>query len=205
MRGFKFRFYVIMILATLSLVSVGFASWIATETIYESSTGLIIVDDVLKVNDFITCSSEDITEFSFFKTGFVDEEGNISTSGKIASLLTINLDACENEFKDCDSIEVQFSMLQEKLSLFNDAVNISYTASVMQGENEISSVTTSNANLCVTTFEIPLSGGVIQVLITYTFTIENVDYYKTNIYPLLLKDDFNFTLSAKLTGKKVTS
>ena len=205
MKGLKFRFYVVMILATLSLVSVGFASWIASESISESVNGLIVVEDVRKVNEYITCSSEDITMFRFFKTGFVNSDGSISTTGNITANLTIDLDTCESEFSDCNTLEVQIDLMQENFALFNSQGNLTKTVIVKKGSETIASLTTTNETMCVTTFDVPITSGDVEIQVVYSFTIENLDYYKTNVYPKLLNDEFNFILSAKLTGKKVTS
>ena len=205
MKGLKFRFYVVMILATLSLVSVGFASWIASESISESVNGLIVVEDVRKVNEYITCSSEDITMFRFFKTGFVNSDGSISTTGNITANLTIDLDTCGSEFSDCNTLEVQIDLMQENFALFNSQGNLTKTVIVKKGSETITSLTTTNETMCVTTFDVPITSGDVEIQVVYSFTIENLDYYKTNVYPKLLNDEFNFILSAKLTGKKVTS
>ena len=204
MRGNKFKYYLVIILASLSLTSVGFASWIVSDTITESTSGLIIVEDVLKANDFITCSSEDITKFGFYKNGFLDADSNILTTGNVNALFTIDLDECKNEFKDCNTVAVEINMSQDNLYLFN-STKLSMTIEVKQGESIISSRTTYNNSLSVTSFSLPITSGSVEVQITYIFEINDLEYFRNTIYPILLNEDFNFVLSAKLTGEKVAS
>lgn len=205
MRGNRLKYYLVILLASLSLTSVGFASWIVSDTITESTNGLIIVEDVLKVNDFITCSSENITKFKYFKNGFIDDDGNILTTGKISSQLTIKLDECKSEFKDCNTVAVEIDMLQNDLYLFNNPSKLSLVVEVKKGDEVITSSTTYNTTLCVTTFSIPITSGDLDINITYSFEILDQTYFKNSIYPLLVTQDFNFKLSAKLTGEKVAS
>ncbi len=205
MKRIRLRYYLIILLATLSLTSVGFASWLVSDSATASTNGLILVEDVLKVNDYITCSSGDITSFKFFKTGFVTSDNSISTTGTITVNLSINLDECKKKFSDCNTIEVELDMIQENLAIFNSEGNISFQTKVMNGSAEITSKHTTNDTLSITEFDLENTSGVMTVTIIYTFTIENVEYFKSTVYPHLLQEDFNFIMSAKLTGKEVVS
>ena len=205
MRKMRIKYYVVILLATLSLTSVGFASWMVSDSITSSTSGLIVVDDVLKVNDFITCSSEDINKFSYFKNGFVNDDGCISTTGNITTYFKIDMNECKNEFSDCNTLIVELNLQQEDLKYFNQINLLTYEVKVKQNGIIIPSTTTSNDSLSITTLELPITTGMTEIVIQYTFTILNIDYFKTTIYPLLLNKNFNFTLSAKLTGKKVSS
>ena len=207
MKRVKLHFYLSMFLATLSLFSVGFASWVVSDNAIASTSGMIVVDDVLRHNDYITCGSGGITKFSYFKTGFVDKEGNISTTGNIKTNLTIKIENCQDKFKDCNTLEVHLSLESKDISVFNSPENILLTVEIKNGEDIIatsSSGILDNMHLAI--FDISGFQSLnddIELSVVYTFTILNQDYYTTQIYPILLQNSFNFVLSAKLTGKAV--
>ena len=119
MRRIKMKFYLVMFLATLSLISVGFASWVASEGMTAYTSGMIVVDDVMKVNNYITCDSGNITKFGFFKTGFIDKNGNISTIGTIEAELSVNIKNCKSKFGNCNTLQVVLNLESESLEIFN--------------------------------------------------------------------------------------
>jgi len=206
MKRIKLHFYLSMFLATLSLFSVGFASWVASDNAIVSTSGMIVVDDVLRHNNYITCGSGCITKFSYFKTGFVDENGNISTTGTIKTDLTIKIDNCKNKFADCNTLEVNLNLESEFISIFNNP-GISLSVEIKNGDQTIA---TSSAgildNMHLAIFDISNFQDLeedVELNVVYTFTIIDQEYYTNTVYDALLQNKFNFVLSAKLTGKVV--
>ena len=211
MKKIKMHSYLVIFLATLSLISVGFASWVASNGMTTSTNGTIIVEDVLKVNEYITCSSGDITEFSYF--GFIDNNGNISTSGKLTAKVTINMAKCKSEFSDCNSIEFNLVLFSENLSVFKNTDKMSFSASIFNTDNEGNKTTkiTSTGSTSDDGKEYTLkfymdndSDMMLNLILEYNFEIEEdgFDYFSQTVYPILKEDAFSFSVMGKLTGIK---
>lgn len=215
MKRNKVHFYLVMFLATLSLFSVGFASWVASEGMTTSTSGMIVVDDVMRYNEYITCSSGKITDFSYF--GFVDIEGNISTTGTLTTTVTVIMDTCNEEFNDCDTLEVNLILESDDLALLNNdkivftpKVYTIYEGEGSEKNQELTGVNSSiNPNddtIYGLIFNLPLDESTVDLELTlvYTFTIQEngFDYYSQTVYPALKDENFNFAITAKLTGVK---
>ncbi len=218
MKRIRLRYYLIILLATLSLTSVGFASWLVSDSATASTNGLIVVEDVLKANDYVVCGTA-IEKFKYFKTGFLDENNNIVNSGSISVPLTIYMDECNNKFAE-ETLEMQLSLADPSLQIFSGNGNIQFTAVVTTPSGSItpSLMVNSDSTLLTAIFDLPITSGEVNITITYTFTFNNVNelsedafrteyqtYFKKNIYPYLVQADFNFSFSAKLTGKAGTN
>lgn len=204
MKSFKIKYILLTIFACLSLISVGFSSWIATNEISSDADGMIVIEDVMESNDYITCSSENITKFSFFKTGFVSSDGSISTTGTIEANLVVKVSNCKLKFISSDTLEVNLVFENDNFKLFKEE-GMSYTVSVYNGSDSLSVVTTDNDTLCNSVFDITnfndITSEEMTIKVIYTFNISDQTYFRDTVYPTLIDDDFNFALSAKLTGK----
>lgn len=222
MKRNKVHFYLVMFLATLSLFSVGFASWVASEGMTTSTSGMIVVDDVMKVNNYITCDSGNITKFSFFKTGFIDSEGNISTIGTIETKLNVNIKNCKSKFGDCNTIAVVLNLESESLGKFNFENKLEMNIGISEEYSKVQikvEEPTTNTKLYSTAFSInyldpedasiidfkEIAEDTITISVVYTFEIKDAQYYTDEVYDELLKSNFNFILSAKLTGEVVSN
>ena len=219
MRRIKMKFYLVMFLATLSLIRVGFASWVASEGMTTSTSGMIVVDDVMKVNNYITCDSGNITKFGFFKTGFIDSDGNISTIGTIETKLNVNIKNCKSKFGDCNTIAVVLNLESESLGIFNVENKLEMNIGISEEYSNVQikvEEPTTNTKLHSTSFSINyldsedesnidfknIDNDTITISVVYTFEIRDINYYTTTVYRELLENDFNFILSAKLTGEE---
>ena len=78
MKSSKLKYYITMILISLSLISIGFASWTISNDVKIKDDSIIIVDDVMKYNDYLSYT---LTPFSYYKTGFVSNTGELRTIG----------------------------------------------------------------------------------------------------------------------------
>lgn len=217
MKSIKLRFYLVIFLAMVSLISVGFATWVATNEVITTAEGAVIVEDVLKTNNYITCSSEDITKFSYFDTGFVNDDGSISTTGSIVSIVNVNMDTCKVQFKDSDTLAIELALEYSELSLFKtDGMEMLVEVVELDEDNKPIITNTcvgceeplSNSKKYITPLYIDdfkdLSGSV-KIQITYTFKIIDMDYYQEKILPILRTEEFNFVVSARLTGAEVVN
>ena len=92
----------------------------------------------------------------------------------------------------------------DNFKLFKEE-GMSYTVSVYNGSDSLSVVTTDNDTLCNSVFDIAnfndITSEEITIKVIYTFNISDQTYFRDTVYPTLIDDDFNFALSAKLTGK----
>ena len=206
MKSMRLKYYIVILLACSSLISVGFASWVIGIPTQTELSGMIEVEDVIKSSDYITCSPSDITTFSYFKTGFVNANNEITNVGTISANVAINVESCKNKFSRANALEVNFVLNQDNLIAFSSESNMRYSVIVKIGDNEISSITTSNNSMCLTSFVInnlqTLTENV-NVTVIYTFEILNQDYFANNVFPIIDDNGFEFTFSAKLTGKEV--
>lgn len=205
MKSIKLRFCLVIILAMTSLISVGFATWVATNEVVTTADGAVIVEDVLKTNNYITCSSEDITKFSYFDTGFVNNDGSISTTGYITSKVKINIDTCKVQFKDSDTLAIDLTLEQEILSTFNSTGNFEMTVEVTGSNFRLDDSYPGNKK-CLTILYIDSFkdlSGYVEITIKYKFEIKNIDYYIETVLPELRKEEFNFIISARLSGAEV--
>lgn len=206
MRRLRIQYFILIMLSFLSIISVGFATWVTTNdsVLTTDITGIIEVEDVLKSNDYIECKINQISKFGFFKTGFVDKDGNVSSIGTIDIPIIINIENCKIKFKNCTALEIDLSFESNNLYLFNSETNLTLSMSVLKDELEIESSQTSNNTTLLSIFDIStfnnLSNNIIIHAI-YKFEIVNKEYFVNTVYPELLKDDFNFNLSARLSGK----
>ena len=92
----------------------------------------------------------------------------------------------------------------DNFKLFKEE-GMSYTVSVYNGSDSLSVVTTDNDTLCNSVFDIAnfndITSEEMTIKVIYTFNISDQTYFRDTVYPTLIDDDFNFALSAKLTGK----
>ena len=203
MKKIKLTYYLVMLLSLISLVSVGFASWSVTDNLETSVSGMIVVDDVMKVNDFIVCDSENVESFKYYKTGFV-KNGQISNVGTITASITVNIEKCKTTFKDSNTLVIELYLESDILPLLNS--NEISTGVVING-TEINPGDKNDGKICFVIYELEdidtISSNIINLDVTYTFTIKegSNQYFADNVYPILLHDSFNFTLSARLTGE----
>ena len=211
----KISLILMTIVALLSLITVGFASWIITDSDLAESSGMIVVDDVIKVNNYITCDT-DIKKFKFFKTGFVNEDGTINNIGTIEASLNINIYNCKSKFKDSHTLEIDLSLESENLNVFLESENLVITVTIMNGSTPIktSSFDNDENTVLLTIFDIEDFHNLPDKLtlnVVYTFEIRDTDvmsgkdYFSKTVYPILIRNSFNFVLSAKLTGKVGTN
>lgn len=197
MRRLRIQYSIFIILAFLSIMSVGFASWVtANDSPISSIEGSIQVDDVIESNEYITNVSP--TKLKFYKTGFVTNEGSISQTGTMSIELTIDIKKCKETFKDVTSLNLYFTTTysDDSFNFFNDPTNLPVTIKVSD-DSLISNDIAVNGNECISKIEIKnLAQDTKTITISFTIT-NNLDSF-TTIYNSLKNS--KFTYSAKITG-----
>lgn len=205
MKGLRIKYFIFSILAMLSIVSVGFASWVTTEDVFSTTVdGTIKVDDIANSDDYINCSK--ISVFEFFKTGFVQEDGSITTEGSINIPIIINLTNCKNKFKNNEDLLIELDMFYTNFRLLYYTTNGPMSLDITY--NNTSVEFWYNDYSCISKFQINnisnYTEETIQINVKYAFTINDVNYYSKNIYPTLINDYNNdkliFKFSAKIAG-----
>lgn len=211
MRRLRLQCTILIILACLSIISVGFASWVTTtDSISTTIDGTIIVDDVATNTEYL---SSNLIPFNYYKTKFVDEENNLTDTGTMTAILTLT-EKGMNLFKNDSSMEIQLNLYCKYLSLLNDSTNIlmNVSAELITGDSSLLSITSKSYN--DTDYNLVLNIQNINTLaeisikVYYVFTINNqtntirgYQYFYNNVYPKLINNELTFKLGTKFTGK----
>lgn len=208
----KLKASIMLILACLALTSIGFASWFTTNELYGNPMdSYIIVDNVLKFDDYITFS--EIKIFDVCTTGFVNEEEEISNIGEICVNLKINSKKYFENFDSSSKISF-FIMLDATngTNLFNNSDLLNYNVYLkvdnteyraLDGlDNQIEEFTNApNNKLTIISFDIPKSEkDEIEVILKYQFIVKDSVDFKNELYPLFTIEDFNVEVSAKFSA-----
>mgnify|MGYP004561749877 FL=1 len=202
MRRLRIQYSIFIILAFLSIMSVGFASWVTANDSSFEINGSIIVDDVRSNNEYLECDETQIEVFEFFKTGFVSNDGEIIDTGEIYIPFTVKVNNCRDEFKNSSKLEIVLNFTTTNMNLFvNDPLNMSI---VLKNNNDEIIKTIASTKDGLLSFEISglqtISNN-IDYKLYYQFTKNEIEKtFKDDVYPELLKDGFTFQLNAKITG-----
>lgn len=206
-----FKYYIVMILVSLSVISVGFASWFVAKDFDISTSGSIYVDDVLKGGDYIECT--DFTAFKYFKTGFVNSQNKLVRTGTLNAKLTVKIDNCKKKFKQGNDLDIVLTLTRSNLSKFNNRTDMTLTPTVsIQNGNVIASNTTNPGTEFYDSMftEFTISNyinydGNIIVLVTYEFKMvepNGRNYFIDTIFPELINhQSTEFVISARITSK----
>lgn len=202
MRRLRIQCTILIILACLSIISVGFASWVTTDDSNFNITGSIVVDDVRTQNRYLVCNESDIVVFNFFKTGFVNTDGTISDTGQIYVPFTVNINNCKEEFADNSKLEITINFTTINMDIFvEDPLNLSI---VLKDTNDNIIKTIDKTKDGLLSFEID---NLIEIVnnveyrLYYQFKINEVNKtFIEDVYPVLLQEDFSFNIMAKITG-----
>lgn len=204
----KFKAFLILVLALLCLISIGFASWItSTDLVHKTLNSQIVVEDVLKYNDYITINEVDI--FDIYATGFVDKEKNISNTGKIAANFTVELEKCFNKFTSVDKLN--FSIILETSNNTNLFKNMSLTSNIHLNVDNIlyqpllnmddtsrKFTNTFGESFSNISFELAKGKDIVNVSLEYQFTLnDNTDF--KDLYEMLNADSFSIAIRARFS------
>lgn len=198
MRRLRLQCTILIILACLSIISVGFASWVTANDTTFSFNGSIVVDDIQDNNNYITCNNLKI--FKYFKTGFVNENNEIVKNGSISFYLVINNKNCKAKFTDSTDLAISLQLESNNLNLFHSDIISMEVKKDNEPQNPLLSFDQTICVLPIKITNFKQEGDTITLKIEYLFTITNLNEFSNTVYPILLTNDFNFVLSAKLTG-----
>ncbi len=215
MMGKRFNANLLIFLVFLSLFGVGFASWNVTDNYATGGTsGTIVVDDVLKFNDYIQYVDDtgqvidEIEIFDFYKTGFVDEHKEVVTTGHIKFNLKIDMARIKQKFSNSENIIFELTLrANQMVNLFNNTQglqeSVKATLIYQSATSEITVEETKSDTVSKIEFICPnIYEEEVTVKFDYTFEIIDVEIFKTNVYPVINNPDFNLSLSVKFAGNE---
>lgn len=201
----RFKYYLIMILSCLSLIGIGFASWIVAVDIEKNITGTINVDDVLNGNDYLECTN--FTSFKYFTQAFVGEDKRLSKTGTLKATFNINNKNCKTRFgKDgVNDLNIMLTLSRNNLYVFNAKDKMEMGVIIKQGDTKLTTVPADAAyDRYYTSFNIPnfkSASDEIVIEVTYTFKIIDSTYYRETVFSELYRNQTEqFKISARIMG-----
>lgn len=116
----KYLGTLLMILMSISMFSIGFASWTIVNPLDEaSSAGTFESDDVIRFDDYITYSDVELLKYN--KDGFVGDNPYVST---IKSTITVDIIKCKEVFGDLSTIQIKVNLKYAEIP--NGTSNVDY-------------------------------------------------------------------------------
>lgn len=195
MRRLRIQYFILIMLSFLSIISVGFATWVTTNdsALTSDITGIIEVEDVLKSNDYLEVIPESL---KYYKTGFVDEKGRITNVGEMKVDITLKLDKCKETFSAYPNLKISLQVLYSDNAFYlinnNDITLIVNVINATRKDNTISN------NLCTTGIDVENFQTLSNITITviYKFTSSMEDF--SPVFESLKQSSFIY--SARITG-----
>lgn len=196
MKSSKLKYYITMILISLSLISIGFASWTITNDVKIEDDNIIIVDDVMKYNDYFECK---LTPFSYYKVGFVASDGQITNEGIINVEIVVDTNKCREKFS---TTKLEFELTLRTIgaadvNLFNNP-DLPLTVSVNNNVLTDSEVTKNNTSSVTKYIITDLSQSSLTLNFEYKLTMNDMSNFEETIYNTFYDKEVCFGLSVKI-------
>lgn len=197
----RINYYVLLLFASLSLISIGFASWSISNpepSQNASSSGLVSSEGIINASDYITTT---ITNFEYFNTGFIvrDESADMVSLSNEGIL----------------SIKVSIKDSFNSLNLTNPTLNITLYQKQKKEDGKISLLTStfinsitvnnntiSNDSISYSNYQLVMSCELTNSVTEYTFNIKfkvNEENSKT-FFDMMLKNSVSFSTIATIGG-----
>ena len=202
----EYKTMIILTLCCLTMVSIGFSSWVVTNpNTTEDVNGSLEADSIIDNRKYIVANIP--VAFEYSQLGFI--KNNIfSKEGEVTSSYTINTKACADYFtslgEKCNSLNLELTMkyaegFSATYDIFNEGnVEVSYDIGSGYITKNINSVV-SNYQVCSTINITNITSTNLNVSFKFTFTIPYGASFKNGVYKeLLSKEGFSFDFSAKL-------
>lgn len=176
------------LLLCMTMVSVGFSSWVLFRTDPKTVQGSFGVYGVSNSTDFIYLYG-DVEVFDYRAESFVDKDGKLSDVGKITVPYRVNVDECKAAYGDAwgGSLDLHLTLRAENVrqvdggKLFDTSKNnteaydsYKYSYSISVKINGVEKPITTNDGTAIT-LDTRLtdlgSSGVKEVSVVYTFAI----------------------------------
>lgn len=215
----KLKFSIMMFLASLTIFSVGFASWsIASNTTTSNTSGTFLVDNVMNHKDCIYMENGTPICFNYGEKGFVDEDNHYVKRGSVSANYMVNLALCKEIFSEFDSLKIKIILEYDKeIVTYNIFETIegkfSFTPNVEYQDNVITDYEITGINDYQYTISFNLidvlknydtnSSSTCELTVNYNWLIEDSNYFQKYIFSDLYnngEDKLSFTISATIEG-----
>ena len=210
----EYKSMLIITLCMLTLVSVGFSSWIVTTPSATIDTeGYLEADSIIDNRNYII--NTESTEFEYTQLGFL-KDGVFTNVGELTVSYNIKLANCKEYFEslgeECVSLTLEVKNkysdnISATYNVFDDnVISVSYNDGNGYSNQQLSSINYVNHNMSKIILD-DLTNNNYQITFKYSFAINPGSTFKNSIYEGLLKGNENkeiFEFSAKLTNNVVS-
>lgn len=204
----KWIINLIAIFSIISMLSMGFASWVIHTPIEDipQPEGNFEVDDTVMVSDYLTLTNFDV--FNYCQYGYVDKTNTIDDYGYITADFELDLNKCKELYVGLNTIDVVVelgysSSVTSSYNIFlsNNTSTVTHSLTNSSAAATISTATNQNKKYQVTASFSDVSSIASD---TITFSIEykfNGFYFNNTTYNLLKMSNFGFAINAKIQGR----
>lgn len=228
MKHSKMKYNILLLLALLSLVSIGFASWSIDGLQNDVSTnvsGSLEVDDVISGTNYLKLKTNPEV-FKYSERGFVNSDGDYIKNGYILLNYELDIDKCREVFNDLSSLYITLSIeyassliFENGKSLFDSfemvatETNLKYQQSLqiyINNQTFIGNTTINNSkhdiNFMLKDYLTITTESTIDLTIKYDWNIDdNIDYFKNNVFPIIYdinnnSNKLSFLYNASISG-----
>lgn len=214
-------------LCLLSMISVGFSSWLVNETGMidnPNADGSVETENVVSLGDLVYLdttqgdNNSGVKTFKYKVNGYLNDLGNVSDRTKFACYFTIDLQKTYDEFSSYSGLELDLSLgyvdgVSTSFNFFKaDGSNTRITPSVVCSYTKTVSPSVVNETLpsldTVVTFPDILeqyhNGSIARYAyfsVEYELFAVTGDYFKDNVFAHLEHDAIELNLGILMTGK----
>lgn len=191
------RKYILMfmyLLTSVCIFSIGFSSWTIVQNATIDTSGNIIAEDIVSINNYIKLTNQ--TNLRYYKTGFVTADNQVSKTGYMTVEYEIDVVNCKVLYEEYSSLNVIVYLDTVNYNIFDDT---SVSFELVDNNDQVIHVNSSSLNDSKHQVEFSLnnvlseeySSTTYSFEITYYFTVDTYETYETNIYPNIAKVKFN--------------
>ena len=191
------RKYILMfmyLLTSVCIFSIGFSSWTIVQNATIDTSGNIIAEDIVSINNYIKLTNQ--TNLRYYKTGFVTADNQVSKTGYMTVEYEIDVVNCKVLYEEYSSLNVIVYLDTINYNIFDDT---SVSFELVDSNDQVIHVNSSSLNDSKHQVEFSLnnvlseeySSTTYSFEITYYFTVDSYETYETNIYPNIAKVKFN--------------
>lgn len=228
MRGLRVKYYIFSLLAILSIVSIGFASWSIDgleNEFLKTIKGSLEVDDVIVGSNYLKLKTNPDV-FRYGERGFVNSNNEYIQSSSITLCYELDLLMCKTIYDDLNSLYITLSIEYAESLLFKNGKSLFENFNIVDNDSNLSYNQTLNifindslflGNITIDKTKMNISFRIIdyfdalnldkvEINIKYQWTLkDNIDYFKNNIFSIIydLNNNTNklsFLYNASITG-----
>lgn len=200
----KLKFSIMMILASLAIFSVGFASWsIVGNSPTNNVFGTVEVDNVINSNDYITTNAE---IFEYYNDCFVlvtrDDSGNIldvvtSNIGYITIHISINLIRCKEIYNNMNNLVIDTTLKYYESSTVALLSSVFLTNMYINSVGNESTSKTYSSNAATATYQISNvwenDNTTLELDFIFEFTVNDNSFFEE-----LMNQNINLLYNVKM-------